>query len=210
MLTNIRRLIMIDFIKGNVEYFDKGYVVVSCGGIGYRITAGEKTIASLAAKKGEVTVYTYMSVRDDAISLMGFETKAQLSMFYSLINVTGIGPKMAVNIIDNIDISSLVTAIVSSDINTLSKVPGLGKKTAQRLVLELKDKLTESQITQSFTQGEIEDIINIPEKGVKADAIEALESLGYSRSEALKAVAAVYSEGDSVEKTIKAALRKMI
>ena len=201
---------MIEFIKGNVEYFDKGYIVVSCNGIGYRITAGEKTIASLAAKKDNVTVFTYMSVRDDGISLMGFETKRQLSMFYSLINVTGIGPKMAVNIIDNCDISSLVTAIVSSDITTLSKIPGLGKKTAQRLVLELKDKLTAEEIADSFTQGEIEDLINIPEKGVKADAIEALESLGYSRSEALKAVAAVYNEGDSVEKTIKAALRKMI
>ena len=201
---------MIEFIKGNVEYFDKGYIVVSCNDIGYRITAGEKTISSLAAKKDNVTVFTYMSVRDDGISLMGFENKKQLNMFYSLINVTGIGPKMAVNIIDNCDICSLVTAIVSSDITTLSKIPGLGKKTAQRLVLELKDKLTAEEIADSFTQGEIEDLINIPEKGVKADAIEALESLGYSRSEALKAVAAVYNEGDSVEKTIKAALRKMI
>ncbi|MBR5468083.1 MAG: Holliday junction branch migration protein RuvA [Firmicutes bacterium] len=201
---------MIEFIKGKIEYFEESYFVIECGGMGYRINAGAGTISRLASQSGEVKVYTYMSVSDNGISLVGFEKQQQLKLFYKLINVSGIGPKVAMNILESMDVNKLVTAIATGDIITLSKAPGLGKKTAQRLVLELKDKLTTEEITQTFGTSEITEIVNVAESGAKTDAVEALESLGYSRSEALKAVGSVYKEGDSVEKLIKAALRKMI
>lgn len=201
---------MIEFIKGKIEYFDDNYFVIEANGIGYRVQAGGGTISRLASQKGEVKVYTYMSVSENGISLIGFEKHAQLKLFYRLINVSGIGPKAAMNILESMDANKLITAIVTGDINALSKAPGVGKKTAQRLVLELKDSLTAEDVSESFEQAELGDILSMPQKGVAADAAEALESLGYSRSEAVKAVSAVYNEGDSVEKTIKAALRKMI
>ncbi len=198
---------MIEFIKGKIEYFDDNYIVVESNGIGYRINAGNKTISRLASQKDDVKIFTYMSVSENGINLIGFEKHSQLKLFYRLINVSGIGPKAAMNILESMDVNELITAIVTSDITSLSKAPGVGKKTAQRLVLELKDKLTTEEITANFEQTEINDILNMPQSGAKA---EALESLGYSRSEAVKAVSAVYNEGDSVEKLIKAALRKMI
>jgi len=201
---------MIEFIKGKIEYFDENYFVIESNGIGYRVSAGAGTISRLASVSGEVKVFTYMSVSDSGINLIGFEKQQQLKLFYKLINVSGIGPKVAMNILESMEINKLITAIATGDIITLSKAPGLGKKTAQRLVLELKDKLTTEEITQSFGTAEIAEIINVPETGAKADAIDALENLGYSRSEAVKAVGSVYKEGDSVEKLIKAALRKMI
>jgi len=201
---------MIEFIKGKIEYIEDNYFVIQCGGIGYRVTAGAGTISRLVSQSGEVKVFTYMSVSDSGINLIGFDKQQQLKLFYKLINVSGIGPKVAMNILESMEINKLVTAIATGDITALSKAPGLGKKTAQRLVLELKDKLTAEEITQSFGTAEIAEMVNVPEGGAKADAVEALEALGYSRSEAVKAVGSVYHEGDSVEKLIKAALRKMI
>lgn len=201
---------MIEFIKGTVEYFNENYIVVLSGGIGYKIMAGGGTISRLASQKGEIKVFTYMSVSENGISLIGFEKHAQLKLFYRLINVSGIGPKAAMNILESMDVNSLITAIVSGDVSALSKAQGVGKKTAQRLVLELKDKFTPEEISENFEQTELEEILNMPSTGAKADAVMALESLGYTRSEAVKAVSAVYSEEKSAEALIKAALRKMI
>lgn len=201
---------MIEFIKGKIEYFDNNYIVVESNGIGYKISAGTKTISHLCSQSGNVKVFTYMSVSENGISLIGFEKHSQLKLFYRLINVSGIGPKAAMNILESIEINELITAIVTSDIDSLSKAPGVGKKTAQRIVLELKDKLTTEEITANFEQTEINDILDVTTNSSKSDAVEALESLGYSRSEAVKAVSSVYKESDSVEKIIKAALRKMI
>ena len=161
------------------------------------------------SKGGEVTVYTYMSVREDGISLFGFESREEKAFYQKLISVSGIGPKAAISILSSITPSELVTAVLSSDAAAIAKAPGVGKKTAQRVILELKDKIGSGDIAEMFDMGSDISPASAATGDDRAEAAEALVALGYSRSEAVKAVSKVYVPDMDVQKILSAALREL-
>ena len=137
---------MIAYIKGTLEIKTKGYVVIEVNGIGYKIFMAENAIEKLGIIGEKVQVHTYMRVREDDISLYGFLTNEELRMFELLLGVGGIGAKGALAILSNITPSKFALAVISNDIAILKKIPGIGPKTAQRVILELKDKLKKEQV----------------------------------------------------------------
>ena len=196
---------MIFYIKGILEYIGENFLIVECGGIGYKLFVSSKTISNMPNIGDEVKIFTHMSVKDEVVSLFGFYMKEELDMFNKLITVSGVGPKAALAFLMQLSVEEIAVAIMSEDILTLSKTPGIGKKTAQRVILELKDKFkTEDFILQKIDN---DSIVNYSQS--KFEAVEALTSLGYSRSEALKAVSQVYSENLSTEALLKLALKKL-
>ena len=195
---------MISYITGVLKYISKEFIIVDNGGIGYNIAVSPKTLSSLQGIDEEVCIYTYMSVSDSGIALYGFVSMEELELFNSIIGVSGIGPKGALGILGSISPSQFVMAVLTDDVKTLSNAPGVGKKTAQRIILELKDKLDPSKAID-------DDSFVIPaaaaDGGERGEAVQALEVLGFGRSEALKAVDAVYINGMTAEKTISLALK---
>ena len=141
-----------------------------------------------------------MNVKEDDISLFGFLTQQEQTIFHQLLSVSGIGPKGALAFLSEMTPEDIIIAILSEDIKTLSKTPGIGKKTAQRLILELKDKVKPQEVIQQTPQKDTNE---------KWEAVEALTSLGYSRSEAMQAVNACYKEGLSVEEILKLSFKKL-
>lgn len=205
---------MISYIKGTLEYINESFIIVETGGIGYRIVVPTSVLAKLPAIGMDVTIFTYMAVREDAIVLYGFLEPDDESMFEKLITVNGIGPKGAVGILSVLTPDELRFAILSDDVKTISKAPGIGPKTAGRLVLELKDKvdLRESfELMSSHIAGDSDTMSAGNVSGdVKKEAVQALVVLGYSQSEALKAVSnVVVSEDAGVEQILKLALKSM-
>ncbi len=136
---------MLAYIKGSLEIKTKGYIVVETNGIGYKIYMPESTISKLGDIGEKVQVHTYMRVREDDISLYGFLTNEELRMFELLLSVSGIGAKGALTILSNITPSQFALAVIANDVGILKKLPGIGPKTAQRVILELKDKLKKEQ-----------------------------------------------------------------
>ena len=202
---------MITFVEGILEYRLENALVINCGGIGYNVQMN--TIAGASLVQGEkVRVFTHMSVKEDDCSLFGFVTMEELNMFNMLITVSGVGPKAAQSILASMTPSKLIFAIISDDVKELSKAQGVGKKTAARVVLELKDKLATSTEARSYeAQSSIDDTGGATmSSSEKQDAIDALAALGYSRSDAMKAVLEIAVSGMSAEEIIKAALRKLI
>lgn len=169
---------MIGFVRGKIDYIAKDFCVVEAGGIGYRIFMANGDLAQLHTEQ-EIKVYTYLAVREDAMLLYGFLTRAAYSLFMELISVSGIGPKVALGVMSGAKVDQFYLAIQSRDLKYLTKLPGIGKKTAERMLLELKDKvggagngaLAFADSTSTAT-------------GTGADeAVEALMSLGYTNSE---------------------------
>ena len=151
-------------------------------------------------------VYTTLYVREDVMALYGFSTREELKMFELLRTVSGIGPKVAVSVLSSISPSNFALAVITDDIKTLTKVQGVGKKTAQRMILELKDKIKKEQLTSlAVDQSEISDMDGKSSK--RTEAVNALMVLGYTASEAEKAVLAAYSEDADLELIIKDALK---
>ena len=149
-----------------------------------------------------------MNVKEDGISLYGFSTAEELELFHRLISVTGVGPKGALGFLSQLKPQEIILAILSDDVKTLSKAPGVGRKTAQRVILELKDKFqTADAIAMEM---EADDLMPTGSNGAKFEAMDALAALGYSRSEAAKAVNGVAAEGMTTEDILKAALKKMV
>lgn len=190
---------MISYIKGIITYKTNAFVVVECNGIGYKIFVSSATLSSLNENE-TIMIYTFMNVKEDDISLFGFLTQQEQTIFHQLLSVSGIGPKGALAFLSEMTPEEIIIAILSEDIKTLSKAPGIGKKTAQRLILELKDKVKTEEIAQQTSQKDTSE---------KWEAVEALTSLGYSRSEAVQAVNACYKEGLSVEETLKLSFKKL-
>ena len=195
---------MISYISGLLKYISQEYIIVDNGGIGYNIAVSPKTASSLQGIGEEVCIYTYMSVSDNGIALYGFASMEELELFNSIIGVSGIGPKGALGILGSLSPSQFVMAVLTDDIKTLSNAPGIGKKTAQRIVLELKDKLDSSQAIDEKSLGIS---LSVSDSGEKGEAVQALEVLGFGKSEAVKAVDAVYIDGMTAEKTISLALK---
>lgn len=199
---------MISYIKGSLEYIGEGTIIVETGGVGYSISVSSMTTSTLPPLHSQIKIYTYMNVKDDGISLFGFNKMEELELYNKLITVSGIGPKGALTLLGNLSASQIIMAIITDDVATLSKAPGVGKKTAQRLVIDLKDKFKNEDFVGSIAQ-ETGGEVDFSAVGDKAEAIEALLALGYTRSEAVKAVASVYKDGMDTQAVLKASLKKM-
>lgn len=194
---------MLAYIKGSLEVKTTGYIVVETSGIGYKIFMSETAIERLGEIGSIVKVHTYMKVREDDVSLYGFNTNEELRMFELLLSVSGIGAKSAINILSNITPSSFALAVISNDINTLKKLPGIGVKSAQRVILELKDKLkTEEAVSKNEPSKEMK--IAIQEDDKMEEAISALQVLGYSKKEIDTAMEKI----DTTELTVEDIIRK--
>lgn len=171
---------MYAYIKGSLEIKTAEYVVVETSGIGYKIFMSETAIDKLGEIGSIVKIYTYLKVREDDMSLYGFNTNEELRMFELLLSVSGVGAKSAIVILSNITPSSFALAVITDDVSKLKKLPGIGPKTAQRIILELKDKLNAINDT---SKDELEEMLSKKEEdGEKvAEAMSALQVLGYSR-----------------------------
>lgn len=201
---------MIGYVKGCVEEILEDSCIVENNGIGYMIKVPSSFLATLHCKD-TVKIYTYMYVREDQLALFGFESRNQLKMFEMLISVNGIGPKAAVGILSTLSISALMLAIISQDAKAISKAPGIGAKTAQKLILELKDKVSaESMLEQ---EGLAQPAMEATEESdtAKKEAFLALVSLGYDNSAASQAIAKVPDlENKDTETILKEALKYMV
>ena len=200
---------MIAFVRGTAVDMTENSVIVETGGIGYEIYMTGTDLSQIHMGE-EVKIHTYFNVREDAMQLYGFRSKDDLQMFKLLLGVNGVGPKAAVGVLAGITADELRFAILSDDVKTLSKAPGIGKKTAQKLILELKDKmkledafeikLAHEQEKAAAGLGEVSD--------GRQEAVVALVALGYSSTDALRAVRKVTDVApDDVEGLLKAALK---
>ena len=201
---------MIAFVKGRIDDISEENVVLDVSGIGYNIKISTGTAASLPGIGEEIKLYTYTCVREDMFSLFGFLTRDELEIFKKLITVNGIGPKGGLAILSAMSADDLRFAIISGDAASISKAPGIGKKTAERVILDLKDKIS---IEDTLVQKEIHQYSDSNGRGdqhAKNEAVEALTALGYSATDALHAVKAVQIEDDmDVETVLKLALKNM-
>ena len=200
---------MYAYIKGTLEIKTTGYVVIETNnGIGYKIFMSESAIERLNDIGSTVKIFTYMRVREDDISLYGFNTNEELRMFELLLSVSGIGAKSAINILSNITPSSFALAVITNDVNTLKKLPGIGAKSAQRVILELKDKLkTEEAEAKIETSKEIQ--VEIKEDDKVQEAMSALQVLGYSKKEIEVAMQKIDTSALSVEDIIRKGLNNL-
>ena len=181
---------MFAYIKGNLEVKTNGYVVIDVNGIGYKIFMSETAINKLGQIGEIVKIHTYVRVREDDISIFGFNTNEELRMFELLLSVSGIWAKSALVILSNVSVSSFALAIINNDVNLLKKLPGIGPKTAQRVILELKDKLKKENEIVANEDREVIDTIKaaIIDDEKIAEATAALKVLGYTGKEIEKAL----------------------
>lgn len=195
---------MYAFIEGALVEKEQDRAVVQAGGVGYEIMMPQAMLAQLPGKGDAVRIYTYFNVREDAHELYGFMSRAQKSLFVKLISVSGVGPKAAMSILGVLSAEQAALAIVTEDIAALSSAPGVGKKTAQRIALELKEKIdNESLSSASFEQ--VGSIVT----GEGMEVIQALTALGYGPSEARQAYAIVKDKSEDVSELIRLALKAM-
>ena len=196
---------MYAYIKGTLEKKTTEYVVVETGGIGYKIFMSETAINKLGELRTAVKIYTYLKVREDEMSLYGFNTNEELRMFELLLSVSGVGAKSAIVILSNITPSSFALAVITDDVGKLKKLPGIGPKTAQRIILELKDKL---KAVEDTNKDELEEMLLKKEEDVEkvSEAVSALQVLGYNRKEIENAFEQFEKTGLSVEDIIKKGL----
>ena len=204
---------MIRFVKGTLVFAGESEVIIENNGIGYGISVPMSVIEQLPGIGGGVMLYTYMNVREDAMQLFGFLTQEDLRMYKLLITVNGIGPKAGLGIMGSMSSYDIRYAIMAGDAKAIAKAPGIGPKTAGKVILELKDKMEWEDMlpeegTEGIPAGKGTDVSQAA--GVVQDAIEALAVLGYSKAEAAKAVRAVeLTEDMTVEELLKQSLKKM-
>lgn len=196
---------MIGYIKGNVIFYEDGIVILENNGIGYEITCSATVYQKLLQdKKGEV--YTYLAVREDGISLYGFVSMEEKNMFLKLITVSGVGPKMGITVLSSIDLSTLATMIATSDVKGLSKIKGLGKKTAERIILELREKMEKT----FYQEGDSVETLEIKDTKENEDAVIALMSLGFSKTECINVVKDAQKNGkNTIEEIIAYSLKNI-
>ena len=197
---------MITYIVGELTEIEDNTIIVEAYGVGYEIMIPASVVSLLPSIGSNIKVYTYQNVKEDALDLYGFLTKDDLRVFKLLITVNGIGPKGGLSILSSISPDELRVAVVSDDVKKIQSAPGIGAKTAQKLIIELKDKLKlEDVLYKNETY-----VNEIPVGNVRDEAVEALCSLGYSPSEALRAVKSVeITEGMGSDDILKLALKKL-
>lgn len=202
---------MFYFLNGTVVLLEPGMAVLDCGGVGYACKTTQYTLTGLQVGKPS-TLYTHLFVRDDGIDLYGFSTKEEKRLFLLLISVSGVGPKAALSILSVTAPSKLALTIITEDIKTITMAPGIGKKTAQRIILELKDKLAKEKTYAEEKIGGVtltnSDFLISEDK--VAESTAALAVLGYSRGEIQQALKGIPLDTLSREEIIKAALKNMV
>lgn len=202
---------MYAFIEGIIEYKSAGELVVNAGGVGYQLLCSQSTLSAAPTRGEFARIYTYLSVRQDATELFGFISQEEKSMFLRLTGISGIGPRTALGILAAMPLPDLTLAILTGDAATLCRAPGIGKKTAQRIVLELKDKMSADDLPAGGAS------ISLPKDtgtgSAVGEAILALQSLGYTQSEAARAVSAAHQSAEetaSADELVRLALRGMM
>lgn len=199
---------MLHYIKGILAIKTESQIVVEAGGLGYEITVPANSSVYLAHEGEEITVYTAMMVREDDVSLYGFGSKAELDTFRKLITVSGVGAKAAVAILSAMPLHEVHQAIILEDAKTLTRANGIGKKTAERIVLELKDKFGHLE-DAALPSGNDIALTAADTADNRTEAANALMALGYTKSEAVNALASVKEADLSVEEYIKQALKRL-
>ena len=202
---------MYAFIEGEVCEKANGMLVLLASGVGWQLSCSNNTLQAAPALGETMRCYTFLSVREDAMELFGFATREEKEMFTQLTSVSGIGPKTALGLLGAMPLRDLNLAILLGDVNALSRAPGIGKKTAQRIALELKDKVTQADVSAAAGSGSAAPVpsVSAANAGGAAEAIEALIALGYSSTEARNAVSQVRDQSDKPEELIRLALRAM-
>ncbi len=199
---------MIAYIKGILSEVGENHIILDNHGIGYLIYMAGSDLASLAGIERELRIHTYTYVREDILDLYGFLSQDGLNIFKLLLGVSGIGPKGALGVLSALTADELRFAVISNDAKTIAKAPGIGLKTAQKLIIELKDKLKledSFELKQTHMEDGSESLDHI-----RREAMEALKALGYSSADALRAVSkAEWKEGMTVEELLKASLKNI-
>ena len=190
------------YIKGRYAARGENFAVIENSGIGYKIFTSETDIEKLSGFLSEVTVYTYLNVREDAMDLYGFLTNDELSMFLKLLSVSGVGPKAALAIMNAVSPSQFALAVITNDTKTITRASGVGPKLAQRIILELKDKIKTTEAMNFSEDADLSD------DNAYSEALNALIVLGYSAQEAKNSLSSVKAE--DTETMIKEALKKLI
>ena len=201
---------MYAFIEGEVCEKANGLLVLLAGGVGWQLNCSNSTLMAAPAVGEKMRCYTFLSVREDAMELFGFSTREEKELFLQLTSVSGIGPKTALGLLGSMPLRELNLAILLGDVNALSRAPGIGKKTAQRITLELKDKISQADVS-AHSDAEIpaaaaSALVNAD---AASEAVEALIALGYSSTEARGAISRIRGEADTPEDLIRLALRAM-
>ena len=194
---------MFAYIKGSLEMKSNGYIVIDINGLGYKIFMSQSNIDTIGELHDIVKVFTYVKVREDDISIFGFKTQEELKMFELLISVSGVGAKSALVMLSCIEPSDFAIAVISNDVKVLTKVPGIGNKSAQRIILELKDKLKEEQLEERLENSSKKTKDNSENIN---EAISGLMVLGYSKKDIEKAFEHLDIDNLSIEDLIKKGL----
>lgn len=181
---------MFGFIKGYIDYIKEGLVCIDTGNVGYLVNISDKTYAELLNETNEVKLYTYTNVREDDISIFGFLTLDELEFYKMLINVNSIGPKSGLSLLSFYTVGELANLIANSDAKAIAKTPGVGNKSAEKIIIDLKDKIS------NFEQTEVERSSSSLDKEMIAECLEALMSLGFKKKEAENAISKVKNAND--------------
>ncbi len=198
---------MYAYLNGKVAEKGQNSLVIDVNGVGYLLSVSMNTLQETPPVGESMKAYTVLSVKEDAMELFGFATQEEKRMFSRLLGVSGIGPKMALSILGSMPLRDLTLAIVTGDIAALSRAPGVGKKTAQRIALELKEKVDESDLT--LPDGIPSASFAPLREDAAQEALAALQALGYTAAEAAKAVSQVRGQNDSANELVRLALRNM-
>lgn len=205
---------MISYIRGELCDIEEQKAIVDVNGVGYGIYMPQQALSLLPPMGQQVKIHTYLNIREDAMQLFGFLTKEDLNVFRLLIGVNGIGPKAGLNILSCLSPDELRFAVLSGDAKAISATPGIGKKTAEKLILELKDKLNiEDMLEHAAHGGDSEDLASGTDTAsntMQAEAVQALTVLGYGSAESLRAVKKSSPECSSVEDILKEALKFLL
>lgn len=198
---------MISYIRGELAAVEEEKVIVDVNGVGYGIYMPEQSMNILPQIGEEVKLHTYMNVREDAMQLFGFLTRDDLKVFKLVIGVSGIGPKGGLSILSHLSPDDLRFAVMSHDVKAISGAPGIGKKTAEKLIIELKDKLSIEEVLERQTEVN-STMVSTGTNQTQAEAVQALVALGYGNTESMKAVKKVeITEDTTVEEILKQALK---
>ena len=196
-------------ITGKVVAIEESFAAVECSGIAFQCMTTLNTLSKIAKTGETVTLYTYLNVREDAMDLFGFYTQQELACFKQLISVSGVGPKAALAVLSQLSPDKLALCVASGDVKSITQAQGVGPKIAQRIVLELKDKLSKSLSSEDFSAAEAFAVSSAPSNSNLSEAVEALVMLGYSRSEAASAISKLDNKLPA-EELIRLALKALI
>ncbi len=200
---------MLYYVEGTVALTGQNLAVIDCGGVGYACSTTAHTLASLQQGK-RARLYTYLHVREELVDLFGFADEEELRCFKMLLGISGVGPKAALSILSAVTPGQLALSILSGDTKALTTAPGVGKKLAQRIILETKDQLAKQQGSLDLSGGALPAAAAGAESGKTGEVLAALQVLGYSQSEAAQALKGLDLDGGTVEELIRQALRRMM